>query len=57
VTVSDVFDALSATRPYRDAMPITDVLAILDKDRGTAFDPDCIDALRAGLDDLAKAAH
>lgn len=57
VTIADVFDALSATRPYRGPMPVTDCFAILDSDRGTAFDGDCIDALRAGLGTFAKAAH
>jgi HD-GYP domain-containing protein (c-di-GMP phosphodiesterase class II) len=57
VTVPDVFVSLSAERPYRAAMPIDEVLAILDSDRGTVFDPDCIDALRTGLGALAKPAH
>ena len=57
VTVADVFDALSADRPYRGPMPIADCFAILDRDRGTAFDPDCIDALRSGLGSFAQTAH
>ncbi|MBU4531477.1 MAG: HD domain-containing protein [Hoeflea sp.] len=49
LTVADVFDALSAERPYRAAMPISRALAILDTDAGTAFDPACIAALKSGL--------
>ena len=49
LTVADVFDALSAERPYRAAMPIARALAILDADAGTAFDPACIAALKSGL--------
>ena len=49
LTVADVFDALSADRPYRSAMPIAKALSILDADAGTAFDPACIEALKAGL--------
>lgn len=49
LTVADVFDALSADRPYRAAMPISKALAILDADAGTAFDPACIAALKSGL--------
>ncbi|MBC7280936.1 HD-GYP domain-containing protein [Hoeflea sp.] len=49
LTVADVFDALSAERPYRAAMPISRALAILDADAGTGFDPACIAALRSGL--------
>lgn len=46
VTVCDVFDALTARRPYRDAMSPDDALVIMEKDTGTAFDPDCIEAVR-----------
>ncbi|MCA1243138.1 HD domain-containing protein [Stappia stellulata] len=49
LTVADVFDALSAERPYRAAMPIPQALAILDKDTGSAFDASCVAALKAGL--------
>ena len=48
-SVADVFDALSAERPYRAAMPIPKALAIMEEDRGKAFDPDCLDALRSAL--------
>ncbi len=56
LTVADVFDALSAERPYRGAMPIADCFAILEKDIGVAFDGDCVAALRAGLGKLQMAA-
>jgi putative nucleotidyltransferase with HDIG domain len=49
LTVADVFDALSADRPYRAAMPIAKALSILDQDAGHAFDPTCIEALKTGL--------
>ncbi|WP_339763143.1 HD domain-containing phosphohydrolase [uncultured Hoeflea sp.] len=49
LTVADVFDALSADRPYRAAMPVARALAILDADAGVAFDPNCIAALKTGL--------
>jgi putative nucleotidyltransferase with HDIG domain len=49
LTAADVFDALSADRPYRPAMPIAEALAILDKDTGAAFDADCVAALKRGL--------
>lgn len=57
LTVADVFDALSAERPYRPAMPIAEVMAILDKDSGTAFDPDCVAALRRGVARLARVVE
>lgn len=58
LTVADVFDALSAERPYRKAMAVADALAIMAKDTGAAFDPVCMEALRAALARLepAKAA-
>ncbi len=43
LAVADVFDALSANRPYREAMPLTKVFAILDTD---ALDPDCVGVLK-----------
>ncbi|MFM9874363.1 MAG: HD-GYP domain-containing protein [Fimbriimonadaceae bacterium] len=45
MTVADVFDALSAKRPYRDAMPYEKCQEIMEKDSGTAFDPECLEAL------------
>ncbi|WP_062114600.1 HD-GYP domain-containing protein [Aureimonas sp. AU40] len=49
VTVADIFDALTADRPYRAAMPVSRALAILDTDSGTAVDPVCVEALKLGL--------
>lgn len=47
VTVADVFDALTADRPYRGAMPCEKAFAILVGDIGTAFDGDCVAALQS----------
>ena len=49
VTVADIFDALTADRPYRAAMPLSKALAILDADTGTAVDGAVVAALREGL--------
>ncbi|MBG21495.1 MAG: metal-dependent phosphohydrolase [Rhizobiales bacterium] len=60
LAVADVFDALSADRPYRAAMSTEEALAILDNGVGTAFDAHCVDALKRGLarltDDAAAPA-
>ena len=58
LAVADVFDALSAERPYRGALPPDEVFAIMDKDAGTALDADCIDVLkrRGGAAELPLAA-
>ncbi len=39
LAVSDVFDAITSKRHYRDKMPIIKVIEILLKDSGTHFDP------------------
>lgn len=49
VTVADVFDALTAERPYRPALPASVALSIMGKDVGTAFDGDCFAALRRAV--------
>ncbi|SIR17124.1 HDIG domain-containing protein [Rhizobium sp. RU20A] len=49
ISVADVFDALTADRPYRPAMPIDKAFSIMDRDVGLAFDPDCYDALKRAL--------
>ncbi|XYD06906.1 HD-GYP domain-containing protein [Methylobacterium sp. NMS12] len=60
VSVADVFDALTADRPYRAAMSLEKALGIMRADLGTAFDPTCFAALEQALaaieGDLARAA-
>jgi HD-GYP domain-containing protein (c-di-GMP phosphodiesterase class II) len=45
VTLADIFDALTAERPYRGPMPISQALAIMEKDVGHALDGDGFAAL------------
>ena len=45
VAVADVLDALSHSRPYRDAWPIESVLSFIEKGSGTQFDPLAVEAL------------
>jgi HD-GYP domain-containing protein (c-di-GMP phosphodiesterase class II) len=52
ITTADIFDALTADRPYRAAMPVTKALAIMTDMVGTAIDADCFGALRRGLVDV-----
>lgn len=44
MAVADVFDAVSAKRCYRDAMPLEKCFAIIYEGRGTDFDPRIVDA-------------
>jgi HD-GYP domain-containing protein (c-di-GMP phosphodiesterase class II) len=46
ITLADYYDALTADRPYRAAMPQERALAIIEAEVGTAVDPDCFTALR-----------
>ena len=45
LAVSDICEALSAQRPYRDAMPWEKIKGILQADAGRGVDPDCLQAL------------
>lgn len=49
ITVSDIFDALTADRPYRAAMPVTKAMTIMTEMVETAIDADCFAALRRAL--------
>lgn len=44
LAVSDVFDAITSKRHYRDKMPIINVINILLKDCNAHFDPNIVDA-------------
>jgi HD-GYP domain-containing protein (c-di-GMP phosphodiesterase class II) len=45
ITTADIFDAITAARPYRGAVPIPQALEMMQKTVGTALDPACYDAL------------
>jgi HD-GYP domain-containing protein (c-di-GMP phosphodiesterase class II) len=49
ITTADIFDAISADRPYRAAVPVDQTLAMMDKIVGTALDPRCMHALRQAV--------
>jgi putative nucleotidyltransferase with HDIG domain len=42
--VADSFDAMTSRRVYRDSLPIDVVIAELEKNKGTQFDPEIADA-------------
>jgi len=58
ITTADIFDALTADRPYRAAMPISKALGIMDEMVGKAIDACCFDALRRAVAtlDVTQAA-
>jgi HD-GYP domain-containing protein (c-di-GMP phosphodiesterase class II) len=45
LVVADIFDALRAKRPYRDALPLEKVFEIMRADAPKALDLPCLEAL------------
>ena len=54
ITTADIFDAISAERPYRAAMPVSKVLDIMEENLHTAIDERCLEALKASIDRIPK---
>ena len=50
ITTADIFDAITAERPYRGAIPVPQALEMMEKTVGTALDPRCFEALKRGLE-------
>lgn len=57
ITVADIFDALTANRPYRKAMPLEKALDILKSECGTAIEPSIYEALLDRLPSLGFSQH
>jgi HD-GYP domain-containing protein (c-di-GMP phosphodiesterase class II) len=55
VAVCDSYDAMTTTRAYRDAMPVCEALAELERCAGTQFDARVVAAFRTVL--AGVAAH
>ena len=49
LAVADIFEAMTAKRPYREPIPVEEVLAELDRDAGTKLDAACVVALRESI--------
>jgi len=54
VAVADTFDALTSRRPYKSAWPPELAWKYLDQNRGTRFDPACVDAFRQAQADAEE---
>jgi len=50
--IADVFDALTSRRPYKEPLSFDATMEILDKGRGSHFDPDLLDSFAAIAADL-----
>ena len=56
VNCADTFDACTSTRPYQQALPLEQALAILEKLRGNQLDPSVLDALRRVVEKKVRRA-
>jgi HD-GYP domain-containing protein (c-di-GMP phosphodiesterase class II) len=52
--VCDAFDAMTSSRPYREALPVEAALVEVRACSGGQFDPDVVDALTAVWDKVAR---
>jgi HD-GYP domain-containing protein (c-di-GMP phosphodiesterase class II) len=52
ITTADIFDAITAERPYRGAIAVPRTLQMMAETVGTAIDAQCFDALKAALQRL-----
>jgi HD-GYP domain-containing protein (c-di-GMP phosphodiesterase class II) len=50
ITTADIFDAITAERPYRGAIPIPQALEMMSKTVGSALDPVCFAALQRAVE-------
>jgi HD-GYP domain-containing protein (c-di-GMP phosphodiesterase class II) len=49
LAVADVFDALTAERPYRGAMPVEEALAVISREAGSGLCPRSVAALETAV--------
>lgn len=57
VAVADVYEALTADRPYREGLSPSKALAVIRRDADTAFDPDVVLALETWVRTMAPEAR
>ena len=50
ITTADIFDAITATRPYRGPIPVPKTLEMMAENIGTAIDARCFEALKLSLE-------
>jgi HD-GYP domain-containing protein (c-di-GMP phosphodiesterase class II) len=56
ITTADIFDAITAERPYRGAIPVPQALEMMEKTVGSAIDPACFAALKSALERVPLVA-
>lgn len=50
--IIDVFDALTSRRPYKEPLPFAEAMAVLERGRGTHFDPKLLDVFEGIADQI-----
>jgi putative two-component system response regulator len=55
-TVADVFDALTHSRPYKEAWPLDEAIGEIARQRAIQFDPDVVDAFLKMTEQMAAVA-
>lgn len=56
VTAADIFDALTADRPYRGPLPVSKAFEIMTEGVGISIDPACLTALRRGIERMEQSS-
>lgn len=56
ITTADIFDAITAERPYRGAIPVPRTLEMMADTVGSAIDKKCFDALKLALARLSNVS-
>jgi HD-GYP domain-containing protein (c-di-GMP phosphodiesterase class II) len=54
ITVADIFDAITAERPYRGPIAVPRALEMMSQTVGTAIDAECFEALQAAVQQLPQ---
>ena len=54
VAITDVFDALTSERPYKQAWAVEDAVNLIENDAGTHFDPNLVPLFRERLPEILE---
>ena len=52
LAIADVFDALVSKRQYKEGMSLEEAFEIMEKERGTSFEPELLDVFLESKDEL-----
>ena len=52
--IADVFDALTSARPYKGPWPFEEAIAYVNKESGSYFDPEAVEAFNRALPEISR---